>query len=168
MSLIIKDQIPMLRKGYPTVSDKYNVSGGILAGSTAVHFGELVKRSSTPGYFEAITSTVTLDAICGFVLATNVKLAQNWPGTTIQVNPGEAFNLLINGFIAVELNNTAVSTDIIANAPVYVKLADGTLTTSTNASAGTIVALPNCVFTGVYENIGTAGSPIYLAEIYVK
>lgn len=168
MNLIIKDQIPMLRKGYPTVSDKYNVSGGILAGATPVHFGELVKRSSTPGYFEAITSTVTLADICGFVLATNVKLTENWPGTTVQVNPGEAFNLMIDGFIAIELAADAVVTDIAPNAAVYVKLASGALTTATNASAGSVVALPNCVFTGIYENIGTAVSPKYLAEIFVK
>lgn len=168
MNLIIKDQIPMLRKGYPTVSDKYNVSGGILAGSSPAKFGELVKRSGTPGYFEAITSTVTLADIVGFVLATNVKLTEEWPGTTVQVNPGEAFNLMIDGFIAVELDSNAVVADIIPNAQLYVTLATGKLTTATNASAGAVVALPNCVFTGIYENIGTTAAPVYLAEIFVK
>ena len=165
MGLILKDRLTMLIKGYPTVSDKYNVSGAMLAGSTPVKFGDLVKRSSTPGYFEAITDTVTLADIAGFVLATNVKLAENYPGTLVQVNPGEAFNLMINGFIAIELNEDAVAADIIANAPVYVVLADGKLTTSTNASEGAIVALPNCVFTGIYEE--HADGALY-AEIYVK
>lgn len=234
MSLIIKNKIPMFMKGYPTVSDKYNVSGGILTGSTPVKFGELVKRSGTAGYFEAIASTVTLADIVGFALATNVKLAEEWPARTIQINPGEAFNLLINGFIAIELDAgatianvaavaavgaatkdvtidadktyytrasstagagllndgtyayTAVAvpdvTDIatyyelttlgsnaitdraITNSPVYVILANGHLTTEDKASAGTIVQLPGCVFTGIKEIQGTAK----LAEIYVK
>lgn len=164
MGLILKDKLNMFIKGYPTVSDKYNVSGAMLAGSTPAKFGDLVKRSGTPGYFEAIATTVTLADIAGFVVATNVKLAENYPGTTVQVNPGEAFNLLINGFIAVELDEDAVVADIIANAPVYVILASGKLTTSTNASAGTIVELPGCVFTGLYEEQGSA----LLAEIYVK
>lgn len=113
MGLIIKDKIPMFMKGYPTVSDKYNVSGGILTGSTPVKFGELVKRTGTAGYFAAISTTVTLADIVGFALATNVKLAEEWPARTIQINPGEAFNLLVNGFIAIELDAAAT----IANVP---------------------------------------------------
>ena len=51
MGMIINKQLQQLLKGYPTVSDKYNVSGGILTGSTAVGFGDLVKRSGITGYF---------------------------------------------------------------------------------------------------------------------
>ena len=106
MGLIIgKSGIPMFKVGYPTVSDKYNITGGILAGNTAVKFGDLVKFSSTKGYYEAITSTVTLANIPGFVLATNVKLATEWPGTdeSVKVLPGEAFNLVLPGsYLAIE------------------------------------------------------------------
>lgn len=169
MGLIIKNKIQMLMTGYPTVSDKYNVAGGVLAGSTPVKFGQLVKFSSTKGYFEAITSTVTLADIAGFVLATNVKLAQEWPGETVQVNPNEAFNLVLpNSFLAVELDSTADPDYILANSPVEVILANGKLTTSDQASEGTIVALPNVVFTGVYENQGTIAAPKYVAEVFVK
>lgn len=164
MGMIIKNKLQELLKGYPTVSDKYNVSGGILTGSTAAHFGDLVKRSGTPGYFEAITGTVTLPDICGFIVATNVKLAENWPGTTVQVNPGEAFNLLVNGFIAIELDSDEVDADVISNAPVAVNLGTGKLTTSSNIDGATIVALPNCVFTGILEAHGSKK----FAEIYVK
>lgn len=165
MALIIKDKIPMLKKGYPTVSDKYNVAGGILAGSQKIEFGELVKFSATqPGYYEAITTTVTLADLAGFVVATNVKMAE-WPANEIAYTyPGEAFNLLVNGFIAVELDATAVESDIVPKAAVYIILATGKLTTSTNASAGTIVELPNVIFTGTYEKPGTK----VLAEIMVK
>ena len=104
MGLIIKDKIQMMIKGYPTVSDKYNISGAVLAGTTPVGFGELVKASDTVGYFEAITSTVAVSDILGFTVATNVKLNETWPSGGIRINPGEAFNLLVNGFIAVELD----------------------------------------------------------------
>lgn len=165
MALIIKDKIQMLKKGYPTVSDKYNVTGGILTGSQKIEFGELVKFSATqPGYYEAITETVTLADLAGFVLATNVKMAE-WPENEVAYTyPGEAFNLLINGFMAVELDSAAVKADIKPNAAVYIILATGKLTTSTNASAGTIVELPNVVFTGTLEEQGSK----LLAEILVK
>lgn len=116
--MIIKDKIKMFMKGHPTVSDKYNVSGGILAGSTPVKFGELVKHSSTAGYFEAASDGTTLAGIGGFALATNVKLAEDFPGQTVQINPGEAFNLLINGFIAVELDDNASIETLTAIAAV--------------------------------------------------
>lgn len=166
MGLIIKKELKKFQVGFPTVSDKYNVAGGVLTGADAVNFGDLVKLSSNKGYFEAITTTVTLADIGGFVVGTNVKLALAYPGTdaSVKVLPGEAFNLLVNGFIAVKLNADAVATDIVPNAPVYVILATGKLTTSTNASAGTVVELPNVVFTGEYELDGTT----ILAEIYVK
>lgn len=164
MGLIIKDKIKALMAGYPTVSDKYNVSGGILTGSTAVKFGDLVAVTSTPGYFEAAVSLSSVDEIGGFALATNVKLAENWPGTTVQINPGEAFNLMINGFIAVQLDSGADLDYATPNAKVYVILATGKLTTSDQYSSGTIVELPGCVFTGYNETQGSAK----LAEIYVK
>lgn len=107
MGLIIKDKIQKMMIGYPTVSDKYNVAGGILAGTDPVHFGELVKLSGTTGYFEKAVSMSAVTEIGGFALGTNVKLAQDWPGTTVQINPGEAFNLLINGFMSVELDEGA-------------------------------------------------------------
>lgn len=164
MGLIIKDKIQQLMKGYPTVSDKYNVAGGQLTGSYPAHFGELVQKSSSTGYFEAINSSNTVSAVGdlgGFVVATNVKLAQDWPGTTVQVNPGEAFNLLVNGFIAVELSANAVGTDITMNAAVYFD-ANGAITTTSDATK--IAAIPNTVFTGLVE---TQGSKKF-AEIYVK
>lgn len=168
MGLIIKDKIKMFIPGYPTVSDKYNVAGGILEGTYPAQFGQLVKLGSTAGYFKAIDgTTVTLSAVTdigGFVVATNVKLAQDWPGTTVQVNPGEAFNLLVNGFIAVELDADATGSYVTANAPCYVVLATGKITTSDQASGGTVVQLPNCYFTGMVETQGTA----LVAEIYVK
>ena len=49
MSLIIKDKIKQLMRGYPTVSDKYNVEGGIVEGDTPLAFGDMVAYGSTTG-----------------------------------------------------------------------------------------------------------------------
>ena len=161
MGLIIKDKIPMFKVGYPTVSDKYNIAGGILMGDTPVKFGDLVKFSSVKGYYEAITSTVTLADIAGFVLATNVKLANNWPGTEWSVNPGEAFNLVLPGsYLAIELDATAVESNIVANGKVYVVAATGKCT----SEKGTNLELPGVVFTGLAEKHGEK----LVAEILVK
>ena len=164
MGLIIKNKIPMMKKGYPTVSDKYDVAGGTLKGSTNVKFGDLVKYSATAGYYEAISSAVTLANIAGFVLATNVKLAEGYPGTEPEVKAGEAFNLLVKGFMAIDLDPGATASYITPNASLYVILATGKITTSDNAAEGTIVELPGVVFTGTYEQVGS----VYRAEIYVK
>ena len=42
MSLIIKDKIQMMMKGFPTVSDKYNVLPAVLDGDAPVDFGDVV------------------------------------------------------------------------------------------------------------------------------
>lgn len=162
--LIIKDKIQELMKGYPTVSDKYDVAGAVLAGSTAVQFGDLVKLSSTAGYFEAAAGATTIDEIGGFAVATNVKLAQDWPGTTVQINPGEAFNLLIKGFMAIELDADATASYIAANKQVCVILSTGKVTTADKYDSTTTPYLPNVVFTGVKELRNSK----YIAEIYVK
>lgn len=235
MSLIINKKIRMLMSGYPTVSDKYNVGGGILAGSTAAKFGSLVKYSSTTGYFETAAGLSAVTDVAGIILATNVKTPQDFPATLIQVNPGEAFNLLINGYVGVELDDSASIVDIAAIAAVgaastdttvvagktyytrasnsdgagylndgtykytavasptgnpstssyyelsvrgsdaetnealpgskvYVILATGKITTSGNASSGTVVELPGYVFTGITETIGGKK----FAEVLVK
>lgn len=164
MGLIIgKSGIPMFKVGYPTVGDKYNVTGGTLAGTAAVNFGDLVKFSTTKGYFEAITGAVTLADIAGFVLATNVKLATEFPGTdeSIKVLPGEAFNLVLPGsYLAIALDSTAVEGDVKANAQVYAIAATGKCTTV----KGSNLALPGVVFTGMVEKHGDT----LVAEIYVK
>lgn len=162
MGLIINKSIPMFIVGYPTVSDKYNVTGGTLTGTKPVQFGQLVKFSGTKGYFEALSGGEAITDIAGFVLATNVKLAQDWPGTTVQVNPGEAFNLVLpNSYLAIKLAANAVEGDIAANKAVAVLTASGLLTTSGVAMSND---LPNVVFTGMYERHGNT----IVAEIYVK
>lgn len=160
MGLIIKDKIQQLMTGHPTVSDKYGVAGGILEGSAAVKFGDVVTVGSTAGYFKAATTIANAEEIGGFVVATNVKLAEDWPGKTVQVNPGEAFNVLVNGFIAVELAANVTIADIVPNAAVYVTPA-GKVCGKTTSGA---IAVPNATFTGLYETQGTT----YVAEIYVR
>lgn len=151
MNLILKDKIPMFKVGYPTKSDKYNISGGMLSGDIAVEFGDLVKYTDSVGYYEAITNAVALDKIAGFVLATNVKLA-DWDGK-VEVKPHEAFNLVLRGsYLAIKLDSGAKEANILPNKPVGVILATGKCTTE--IVDATAPALPNVVFTGLYEKHG--------------
>lgn len=171
MGLIIKDRIPMMIVGFPTISDKYNVAGATLTGSTPAKFGDLVVHSSTAGYFEVPTSTISaVTDIAGFVLGTNVKLNEQWPEGQVQTNPGEAFNITLPGtYMAVELDAGANTGDILPGATVAVILNTankyGKLTTS-GASGAT--DFPAVVFTGTYENHGTDDAPKIVAEIYIK
>lgn len=164
MGLIINKNIPMLKAGYPTVSDKYNVAGAVLAGTASVSFGDLVKFSTTKGYYEKATAMTAVTDAAGFVVATNVKLNMTYGGENVVTVPGEAFNLLVNGFMAINLDAGATVANIKPNATVAVTLATGVCTTNDKVSGSTVVLLPNVYFTGTYEMHGTT----VCAEIYVK
>lgn len=161
MGLILKDKIPALMKGYPTMSDKYNVIGGILQGDTASPFGDILLYGDYTGYYKAPSGAIAaVTDIAGINLATNVKLLTDWanPNGVVEVKTGEALNLLLNGYCAVELDSTAVDTDIVANKAVAVLLATGKLTTTGVADA---TDLPGYKFTGIKELHGA----VYYAEI---
>ena len=118
MGLIINDKIKKFMVGYPTVSDKYNVAGAILSGSSAVKFGDPLMWDSGAqngdGYYvKKAASTVTAANFAGFVLATNVKLADGFPGTTVETAPGEAVNLL-KKVRKIEIRTKALSHQIFA------------------------------------------------------
>lgn len=158
MGLIIKDKIQELLKGFPTVSDKYNVLPAVLDGNTAVNFGDVVVYSGTDGYYTKPATITAASQVAGFVVATNVKLPENYPGTIVQVNPGEAFNLLHSGYLAVEVDEGATDKNIAANKKVAV-LANGKITTSGTTDS---IDLDGVVFTGTKETVGG----VTLAEIY--
>lgn len=166
MGLIIKNKIAQLKKGYPTVSDKYNVQGGIYEGADPLYFGDLVAFGSATGHYVKLEDD-TVANIAGINLATNVKLVNKYPGDTenVETVKGEAFNLLVRGFVAVEVavdaeGDTPTKEEIDATiaaikegAPVYVN-AEGKV-----ALSGT--ALPGAYFMGVAEAKGS----MVLAEI---
>ena len=156
MSLIIKDKIKQLMRGYPTVSDKYNVEGGIIEGTDGVNFGDMVVYGSTTGYYKKATALTDINEFAGFVLATNVKLEDTWgaggaPLLGPVTLPGEAFNLFMNGFIAIPLISTATLAQIKNGAKVAVVLATADVTTADKIAENTIVELPGYEFTGIYD-----------------
>lgn len=131
--LIIKDKISMLRKGYPTVSDKYDVAGGILKSNSAdVEFGDVVAYDSVVGYYKKATSISAITQIAGIALATNVKLSSVWPdeGSASVVKPAEAFNLMLDGYVAIKLDDS-VETETVATVAAV-----GTKTTDTDIIVG--------------------------------
>ena len=159
MAMIIKDKLQMLMKGFPTVSDKYNVLPAVLDGTAPVNFGDVVVYSTTDGYYTKPTTITAAAQVAGFVVATNVKVPENYPGTTIQVNPGEAFNLLHSGYIAIELDTGAVDANVAAGKGVAV-LPSGKITT---AGVSTAIALTNVTFTGTKETVnGKRYAEIYM------
>lgn len=163
MSLIIKDKIKQLMRGYPTVSDKYNVEGGIVEGTDGVNFGDMVVYGSTTGYYKKATALTDINEFAGFVLATNVKLEDTWCGENKGpvTYPGEAFNLFMNGFIAIALKSDATLAQIKNGAKVAVVLATADVTTADKIANDTIVELPGYEFTGIYEKQGAT----LLAEV---
>ena len=167
--LIVKDKLQMLVTGYPTVSDKYNVAGAILAGDNNVAFGDpLMWNNGTQNadgyYVKKAGATVTAANFAGFAVATNVKLAEGFPGTTVYYKPGEALNLLLNGYIAVELAATSsLKATILPGAKLYITPAGAlTLTAASNIDTGYTLT---GVFEVIEENAGTT-SYKYRVEIH--
>ena len=159
MAMIIKDKLQMLMKGFPTVSDKYNILPAVLDGTAPVNFGDVVVYSTTDGYYTKPATITAAAQVAGFVVATNVKVPENYPGTTIQVNPGEAFNLLHSGYLAIELDSGAVDANVAAGKGVAV-LPSGKITT---AGVSTAIALTNVTFTGTKETVnGKRYAEIYM------
>lgn len=150
--LIIKDKISQLRKGYPTVSDKYNIAGGILDNADAIKFGELVAYGSAVGYYVPAVELNSVDEIAGVVVATNVKLNETFGDSSaeITVKKGEAFNLLIDGYVAVELDADHTAAQVLPGKKMAVILATGKLTTIDKVASG-IVEMPGYYFTGIKE-----------------
>lgn len=160
MGLIIKNKIAQLKKGYPTVSDKYNVQGGIYEGDDALHFGDLLAYGSATGHYVKLATDDTVADLAGICLATNVKLANRYPGdsnASVETLKGEAFNLLVRGFIAVAIavdadgeTPTAEELETAASAvkegkPVY--LVDGEFATDGEDEE----VVPGAYFMGVTE-----------------
>lgn len=157
MGLILKNALRKFMVGFPTVSDKYNLRGATLAsGSDPVAFGDAVKYAS--GYFTKLSSVSAASDFAGFVVGTNVKLANPIDGT-VTTKAGEAFNLLVSGYIAVQLDADAVLANCVPATPVYITSAGKITTVSTNNTA-----LPKLHFTGESELQGTAK----VAELYLE
>lgn len=168
MSLIIKDKISQLMRGYPTVSDKYNVQGGINEGPAALTFGDMIKFGSQTGYYTKAESLTSINEFAGFVLATNVKLEDTWFGTNMfgpQTMPGEAFNVFMNGFIALTMKSDTDVTKIKEGSKIGVTLATTDLVTADKIDSTSIVELPGYELTGIYDYQTLAnGQTMLIAE----
>ena len=178
MSLIIKNKIQELMQGYPTISDKYDVAPAVLEGATAVKAGQLVAMGTTAGRYTALATTTTAAQIAGFVLATNVKVPNTYPASTVDQTyvAGDAFNLMIRGFIAIPLAPKCASETDGATERAKVKNGGqvavfltgaqaGQMTysgaTSSDTSAVTATNIPGAYFTGLTEVV----DGVCLAEI---
>lgn len=112
MSMILNTSIKKLMKGYPTVSDKYDVTGGILdTTSAAVEFGTVMAYTTVDGVFAPVATATTVDRVAGVALSPNVKLTDTWHSASQEtlIQPGEAVNLCFNGFMAVEVDATVAA-----------------------------------------------------------
>lgn len=147
-----KTGIPKLMVGYPTVSDKYDVGPAVLEGSTAILPGDVVKHGSASGAYVPASSLSSFADVAGIALATNVKVPTTYPAPQgpVAIQGGEAFGLLVRGFVAVELDTNAVLANAVEGAPVYLTSAGKITTVSTNN-----IATP-WKFMGITELHGTA------------
>ena len=135
MSLILgKDGIQKLMVGYPTVSDKYDVGPAVLEGSTPVYPGDVVMYGSASGSYKPAASLSDMSDVAGIVVATNVKVPKEYPAPDgpVAFNPGEAFGLMVRGFVAVKLDADAVLADAKEGATVYLTSAGKITTVSTS------------------------------------
>jgi len=171
MGLIIGSKIQALMTGYPTISDKYDACGGYLSGTANVKSGELVKKGTNAGEYEAIgdAGVAGVANVAGFVLATNVKVPAGYPAeANPETKPGEVFNLLLRGGIAVEVDDV---TGLVEGGIVYMKKHSSTtaltkvLTAVSTNNTALVINGKEVRFTGVYEDHGTSTNHKYVAEV---
>lgn len=133
MSLILgKDGVQKLMVGYPTVSDKYDVGPGTVEGSDPIVPGDIVMHGSAHGLYKPAATISDMQQIAGIALATNVKAPREYPAPAgpVPFMPGEAFGLLVRGFVAIALDADAVLADAVEGAPVYITAAGKATTDS--------------------------------------
>ena len=129
-----KSGIPKLMVGYPTVSDKYDVGPAVLEGATAIYPGDVVMFGTASGAYKAASSLSAMSDIAGIAVATNVKVPAQYPAPAgpVAFQPGEAFGLMVRGFIAVALDTNAVLANAVEGATVYCTAAGKLTTVSTD------------------------------------
>lgn len=166
MSLIIgPNGIAKLKLGYPTVSDKYDVDGGLYVGDDPIPFGTILKYTSVSGQYKAASDGISAESplevaqIAGVALATNVKLATE-PGHEVFINKGEPANRLLSGYVALALPSGADLTAFGPGDPVGISLTDASI----HPVGGDYVAIPGWTFTGVTD---TASDGTKLAEVRI-
>lgn len=161
MGLILNASIKKLMKGYPTVSDKYDVSGGVLGGNEAVEVGSLMALTDADGVFAPVAANTPAAKVAGIALAPNVKLTDTWSGSKkTLIKPGEAVNLCFNGLFAVEVE-AEVAEAIKPGSPVG--LAEGKLVVFEEPEQGQEASserLEDWFFTGCVEGL--------LAEVDIR
>ena len=176
MGLIINTKIKQLLKGYPTVSDKYNVAGGTNTDENPMEFGEVVKYGEQTGYYKKFDATPAAGEVAGICMAKNVKLVNFYPadGKQAQIMPGEAIDLFVDGYIAVELASAMVTVadptkpeEYTVNAAIK-EGADAYLVFDTDAVKFTATQSDNEVAYGKFTGIVEYNYGKYLAEIVVK
>lgn len=147
MGLIYSTKLPMFRLGYPTVSDKYNVSGGVLATTekAGVPYGTILMNTSAAGEYAPFDGK-DVATIAGPMVAVNVKLADPFTDL-VKVMPGEACSLMLDGYIALKLADGTDTTKITEGTPVTFVGSDAT---GKVGLGGTVI--PGWYFTGLTEN----------------
>lgn len=172
MGMIIKKSIQKLIPGFPTVSDKYNVQGGILdpnldTPEPGVLPGVALYTAgigAAPGTYSPVGGSDT--AFMGVLLGTNVKLATQYPAGPNYLagfKAGEAINVMLEGYVAVLTNlDPARALPIQEGTPLYVS--GSVFCTSAGTGA---VEIPGGYFTGVAEVKEINGNRGVVAEVYI-
>lgn len=163
MGLILNQSLKKLTKGYPTRTAKEQVEGGIVASTSAnILPGNVICFTSTAGEF---TATFDATKIAGIALATNVKLVTEYPGESKDAPfcPGEAINLMISGYIAMELDSSLYTVAADGTVTFDASIVEGAAATTDGEKITAVGAQTgfNAVFTGVVEYNNGKG----LAEI---
>lgn len=149
MSLIINTKLTQLKKGFPTTTDKYTVRGATLnAASADVGNGDLIEYVGD-GSFKKASATTTVATLAGVCLRSLTHVVNGLTGTGEVVHKaGDTIDLVVGGFICVEVAASVDLDDITENAPV--RLLNGTLVV--DSSSGT--QIPGWYFTGTKEQVG--------------
>lgn len=160
MGMIINRALPKLKKGYPTSTDKYSVRGATLNAETGVvHGGDLIEYVGDES-FKKVTATTNVEDIAGVCLSSLTRVVNGLTGDGIASwGAGDTIDLVVGGFIAIEVDESVDLSTIKENGKVYFD--EGKiLATGTDA-------IENWRFTGVTDTVdGVKLAGVLIKEVF--
>lgn len=147
MGMIINTKLPKFKLGYPTVSDKYNVDSGVLAGTAkeGLPYGTILMFGENAGEYVAFDGA-DVATIAGPMTAVNVKIADPYTGE-VKVMPGQACSRLLDGYIALVIDSDTNVTSVKPGKAVSFAVADGKVV----LGVGKTTTIPGWYFTGLTD-----------------
>lgn len=146
----VKQGFKELRAGM-IITGPFEQIGNFFPEEAAIPFGTLLAYGTEKKQYKALKGTDAVTAFAGVAVAEIAAAGTTYPGVKTQFEIMEAGNVLIQGSISTFLSVDGVAANVKEGGAVFIGT-DGRASTVAQESG---VAIPNLIFTGDVEVVGT-------------